>query len=87
MLNRLQIRNVVEKTMQINSFNLLEYQDKYYFQKKVQEELLELSDKEIYRAIDKFLSNSINPNKYSFDGLVDELFNVYLAKANDSSRR
>ncbi len=87
MLNRIQIRNVVEKTMQINSFNLQEYQDKYYFQKKVQEELLELSDKEIYFAIDKFLSNSIQPNKKSFDGLVDELFNVYLTKANDSSRR
>ncbi|HCY75819.1 MAG TPA: hypothetical protein DHV28_07840 [Ignavibacteriales bacterium] len=87
MLNRIQIRNVVEKTMQINAFNLQEYQDKYYFQKKVQEELLELSDKEIYFAIDKFLSNSSMPNKKSFDGLVDELFNVYLTKANDSSRR
>ena len=87
MLNRLQIRNVVEKTMEINSFNLQEYQDKYYFQKKVQIELPELSDKEIYTAIDRFLSNNSQPGKKSFNGLIDELFNVYLAKANDSSSR
>lgn len=84
MLNRLQIRNIVEKTMQINSFNLQEYQDKYYFQKKVQIELPELSDKEIYTAIDRFLSNNFQPGKKSFDGLIDELFNVYLTRANDS---
>lgn len=87
MLNRLQIRNVVKTVMQIYSFNLQEYQDKYYFQKKVQEELPEFSDKEIYSAIDKFLSNNFQPNKKSFDGLIDELFNVYLAKANDSCKR
>ena len=73
--------------MQIYSFNLQEYQDKYYFQKKVKEELPEFSDKEIYNAIDKFLSKNLQPDKKSFDGLIDELFNIYLAKANDSSNR
>lgn len=87
MLNRLQIRNVVKTVMQIYSFNLQEYQDKYYFQKKVKEELPEFSDKEIYNAIDKFLSKNLQPDKKSFDGLIDELFNIYLAKANDSSNR
>ena len=87
MLNRLQIRNVVKTVMQIYSFNLQEYQDKYYFQKKVKEELPEFSDKEIYNAIDKFLSKNLQRDKKSFDGLIDELFNIYLAKANDSSNR
>jgi len=87
MLNRLQISNVVKTVMQIYSFNLQEYQDKYYFQKKVKEELPEFSDKEIYNAIDKFLSKTLHPDKKSFDGLIDELFNIYLAKANDSSNR
>lgn len=87
MLNRLQISNVVKTVMQIYSFNLQEYQDKYYFQKKVKEELPEFSDKEIYNAIDKFLSKNLQPDKKSFDGLIDELFNIYLAKANDSSNR
>lgn len=87
MLNRLQIRNVVKTVMQIYSFNLQEYQDKYYFQKKVKEELPEFSDKEIYNAIDKFLSKNLQPDDKSFDGLIDELFNIYLAKANDSSNR
>jgi len=87
MLNRLQIRNVVKTVMQIYSFNLQEYQDKYYFQKKVKEELPEFSDKEIYNAIDKFLSKNLQPDKKSFDELIDELFNIYLAKANDSSNR
>ena len=87
MLNRLQIRKVVKTVMQIYSFNLQEYQDKYYFQKKVKEELPEFSDKEIYNAIDKFLSKNLQSNKKSFDGLIDELFNIYLAKANDSSNR
>ena len=87
MLNRLQISNVVKTVMQIYSFNLQEYQDKYYFQKKVKEELPEFSDKEIYNAIDKFLSKNLQPDKKSFDGLIDELFKVYLAKANDSSNR
>jgi hypothetical protein len=87
MLNRLQIRNVVKTVMQIYSFNLQEYQDKYYFQKKVKEELPEFSDKEIYNAIDKFLSKNLQRDKISFDGLIDELFNIYLAKANDSSNR
>lgn len=73
--------------MQIYSFNLQEYQDKYYFQKKVKEELPEFSDKEIYNAIDKFLSENLQSDKKSFDGLIDELFNIYLAKANDSSNR
>ena len=87
MLNRLQIRNVVKTVMQIYSFNLQEYQDKYYFQKKVKEELPEFSDKEIYNAIDKFLSKNLQRDKKSFNGLIDELFNIYLAKANDSSNR
>lgn len=87
MLNRLQIRNVVKTVMQIYSFNLQEYQDKYYFQKKVKEELPEFSDKEIYNAIDKFLSKNLQRDKKSFDELIDELFNIYLAKANDSSNR
>jgi hypothetical protein len=87
MLNRLQISNVVKTVMQIYSFNLQEYQDKYYFQKKVKEELPEFSDKEIYNAIDKFLSKNLQPDKKSFNGLIDELFNIYLAKANDSSNR
>ena len=87
MLNRLQIRKVVKTVMQIYSFNLQEYQDKYYFQKKVKEELPEFSDKEIYNAIDKFLSKNLQRDKKSFDGLIDELFNIYLAKANDSSNR
>jgi len=73
--------------MQIYSFNLQEYQDKYYFQKKVKEELPEFSDKEIYNAIDKFLSKNLQRDKKSFDGLIDELFNIHLAKANDSSNR
>lgn len=87
MLNRLQIRNVVKTVMQIYSFNLQEYQDKYYFQKKVKEELPEFSDKEIYNAIDKFLSKNLQRDKKSFDEFIDELFNIYLAKANDSSNR
>ena len=87
MLNRLQIRNVVKTVMQTYSFNLQEYQDKYYFQKKVKEELTEFSDKEIYNAIDKFLSKNLQRDKKSFDEFIDELFNIYLAKANDSSNR
>ena len=73
--------------MQTYSFNLQEYQDKYYFQKKVKEELPEFSDKEIYNAIDKFLSKNLQRDKKSFDEFIDELFNIYLAKANDSSNR
>ena len=82
MLNRLQIKNFIETTIQINAFNLLEYQDKYYFQKKIQEELPLFSEKEIYQAIEKFLSNG---NKDSVNKLSDELYNIYLAKGNDTS--
>lgn len=46
MINQNELRNFVDRTIRINAFNLREYQDKYYFPKKIQEKIPEFSDKE-----------------------------------------
>lgn len=88
MLNRFKLRDIVEKIFQINVFNLNEYQDKYYFQKKVLEEVPEFSHKEVYSAVENLLSKSNNFNSKDFTNkLSDELYTIYLARENATTTR
>lgn len=45
---------VIQRIIEENLFNIEEYQDKYYFKKKVQEYFPKISDEYIFTAIDSF---------------------------------
>jgi hypothetical protein len=45
---------VIKTIIEENLFNIEEYQDKYYFKKKVQEYFPKISDEFIFSAIDSF---------------------------------
>ena len=79
-VNRNKIRDFVGKTILINSFNLGEYQDKYYFQKKLKEEIPEFSEQEIYAAIEKYFKTNKESTGKLIIELSDELYNLYLEK-------
>jgi septation ring formation regulator EzrA len=51
---------VIKSIIEENLFNIEEYQDKYYFKKKVQEYFPRISDEFIFTAIESF-----NKNAYS----------------------
>lgn len=85
MINQNELRNFIDKTIRINAFNLREYQDKYYFQKKIQEKIPEFSDKEIYLIIENLLTKGKKLNsKFFVNELSNELFLIYLSKGNDT---
>lgn len=85
MLSRSEIREVIEKTFSIHNFNLLEYQDKYYFQKRILERLPDLTGKQIYKAIEKLNSDSIQLSKQAIINLLsDEFYNYYMTKQDDT---
>lgn len=85
MLNRSEIRKVIEKTFTIHNFNLLEYQDKYYFQKRILDNLPELTGTQIYQAIDKINSDTIQLSKQAIINLLsDEFYNYYMTKQDDT---
>jgi hypothetical protein len=81
MLNRKQFCDIVDETILINAFNLGEYQDKYYFQKKLKELVPELSEKEIYSTIDKYFSKDQESSKTQVKHLCEELYQIYQTKA------
>jgi hypothetical protein len=88
MINQYKLRDIVGKIIRINSFNLEEYQDKYYFQKKVQEIIPEISNREIYWAIETLLAKGTNFNNKEFvSDLSNKLYMIYLNKENVTTRR
>ena len=88
MLNQNEMRSFVDKIIKINSFNLTEYQDKYYFRKKINEIFPDIPDKDIYSAIEKIIPiyKKFNINN-SINELSNELYSIYLIKGNDTSYR
>jgi len=48
---------VIKTIIEDNHFNIEEYQDKYYFKKKVQEYFPGFSDEIIFAAIDSYIKN------------------------------
>lgn len=81
MLNRFKFRTIIRTTLRIHGFNLAEYQDKYYFQKKIHELLPQLSEKDIYTVIVKLQKESVDTvNNNLVDLISDELYNIYLEK-------
>ena len=85
MLNLSQFSEYIVNTININGFNLAEYQDKYYFQKKVLEVFPQMSEKEVYEAIDKSVNNNQSKMKESVTLIVNELFKLYSLRTNDSN--
>jgi len=87
MLNYRQFKLFVEDTITLNGFNLTEYQDKYYFKKKMLEVFPQFTEKDIYDTINNSIDNS-PPMKSNLAALIiSELFKIYSAKTNDSYLR
>ncbi len=81
MLNRFKFRTIIKTTLQIHGFNLSEYQDQYYFRKKIHELLPQLSEKDISIVIVKLQTESVDTvNNNLVDLISDELYNIYLEK-------
>lgn len=81
MIKLSQIQKIIRKTINIYSFNVEEYQDKYYFRKKLQEIVPELDDQSIYNAINNYLNTYKVFSNGTIDELGNEIYKQYLAKA------
>lgn len=83
-LSQQELYSFMDKITQINAFNLNEYQDKFYFQKKVQQRFPEFTAMEIYSAINNLLVLSLNYNRKNFiKQLSEKLFAIYRLKENE----
>lgn len=80
MIKLSQIQKIIRKTILVYSFNVEEYQDKYYFRKKLQEILPELDDQSIYNAINNYLNTYKVFSNGTIDELGNEIYKQYLAK-------
>lgn len=80
MIKLSQIQKIIRKTINIYSFNVEEYQDKYYFRKKLQEIVPELDDQSIYNAINNYLNTCKVFSNGTIDELGNEIYKQYLAK-------
>ena len=87
MLNYRQFKLFVEDTISLNGFNLTEYQDKYYFKKKMLEVFPQFTEKDIYEAINNSIDNSQPMKSNLASSIISELFKIYSAKTNDSCLR
>lgn len=88
MLKSYELKQNIEKIIKINSFNLSEYQDKYYFQQKLLEIVPEVSTEEVYSAIESLFANGIDYNSKEFvNDLTNELYSIYLVRNNVITRR
>lgn len=75
------LKSTVENIYKVNSFNLEEYQDKYYFQKKLQENFPVFTEQEIYKAVENSLINKEGLQKEDYiEVLTNELYSIYLTK-------
>ena len=84
MLNQQELFSFMDKITQINAFNLNEYQDKFYFQKKVQQRFPEFTAMEIYSTINNLLVLSMSYNRKNFiKQLSEKLFAIYKLKENE----
>ena len=81
MIKLSQIQKIIKKTILVYNFNVEEYQDKYYFRKKLQEILPELDDLTIYNAINNYLNTYKVFSNGTIDELGNEIYKQYLAKA------
>lgn len=81
MIKLSQIQKIIRKTINVYSFNVEEYQDKYYFRKKLQEIVPELDDQSIYNAINNYLNTYKVFSNGTIDELGNEIYKQYLAKA------
>lgn len=81
MIKLSQIQKIIKKTILVYNFNVEEYQDKYYFRKKLQEILPELDDQSIYNAINNYLNTYKVFSNGTIDELGNEIYKQYLAKA------
>ena len=75
---------LVKQIFKISFFKLEEYQDKYYFQKKVREIFPQFSNEEIYSAIDNSLTKEVNLTKKDYISNVSrELYSIYKVKSSN----
>lgn len=81
MIKLSQIQKIIKKTILVYNFNVEEYQDKYYFRKKLQEIVPELDDQSIYNAINNYLNTYKVFSNGTIDELGNEIYKQYLAKA------
>ena len=67
---------VIKTIIEDNHFNIEEYQDKYYFKKKVQEYFPRFSDEIIFSAIESYIKNdsSYLPRQKSLQALSEKLY-------------
>jgi septation ring formation regulator EzrA len=67
---------VIKQIIEENLFNIEEYQDKYYFKKKVQEYFPRISDEYIFTAIDSFNKDDYRNlhRQRSLQGLSEKLY-------------
>jgi hypothetical protein len=72
---------VIKTIIEENHFNIEEYQDKYYFKKKVQEHFPRFSDEIIFGAIESYIKNdsSYLPKQKSLQALSEILYSGVLS--------
>lgn len=87
MLSSNQFKEYIEKIFKINAFNLNEYQDKYYFKKKILERAPELTEIEIYSIISNLTEKRFSKKDKFIGKLTSNLYAIYLTKENDSFSR
>jgi hypothetical protein len=87
MLNSNQFKEYIEKIFKINAFNLSEYQDKFYFKKKILEKAPELTESEIYSTISNLNREKLSKKDKFIGKLTSNLYAIYLTKGNDTTSR
>ncbi|QQS35281.1 MAG: hypothetical protein IPM56_13640 [Ignavibacteriales bacterium] len=76
----------VNSILKIYHFNIEEYQDKFYFQKKINERFPLLLHEEIFGAINNVLDNkdSLSQKEYIIS-VTDKLYDILLSKQGNDS--
>jgi hypothetical protein len=87
MLNSNQFKEYIEKIFKINAFNLSEYQDKFYFKKKILEKAPEFTESEIYSTISNLNREKLSKKDKFIGKLTSNLYAIYLTKGNDTTSR
>jgi hypothetical protein len=72
---------VIKSILEDNHFNIEEYQDKYYFKKKIQEYFPRFSDEIIFSAIDSYIKNNSSRlrRQKSIQALSEKLYHGALS--------
>lgn len=85
-MTRREFYGEIDELVKVNHFNIEEYQDKFYFQKKIKEKFPSLLNEEIFSAINNVLDNkdSLTQKEY-ITSVTDKLYDILLSKQGNDS--